>query len=142
MTSGRVRIAIATNALGKSAAGHNIDSKLAAAKRHGFDGVELAFECLESHVSTAGFAENGTREAQLRAAARDIRAKASALSLEIIALNPLGSFDGLADKDDIESRLQEAKLWLQLCQILQAPILQVHFMAVLLISDDLVDQDF
>jgi 4-hydroxyphenylpyruvate dioxygenase len=125
MTSDRVQIAIATNALGKSIAGHNIDSKLTAAKRHGFDGVELAFECLEHHAAAGSLAGNGTREDQLRAAAGDIKSKASALSLEIIALNPFGSYDGLTEKKDIDSRLQEAELWLQLCQILQAPILQV-----------------
>jgi 4-hydroxyphenylpyruvate dioxygenase len=126
MASDRVPIAIATNALGKSIAGHTIESKLTAAKRHGFDGVELAIECLEHHASTAGFARKGTREDQLRAAAADIRSKGSTLSLEIIALNPFGSYDGLMEEEDIESRLREAELWLQLCQILKAPILQVH----------------
>lgn len=121
----RVRVAIATNALGKAIVGHTIDRKFTAAKRHGFDGVELAFECLQQHVATAGLAGNGSREDQLRAAARDIRSKASKMSLEIIALNPFGFYDSLAEEEDINSRLQEAELWLQLCEILQAPILQV-----------------
>ncbi|KIX04599.1 uncharacterized protein Z518_05469 [Rhinocladiella mackenziei CBS 650.93] len=124
MESDRVRIAIATNSLGKSVAGHDIHSKLTAAKVHGFDGVELAFECLEAHASSATLAGNGTREDQLRSAAGDIQRKASTFSLDIISLNPFGAYDGLLESKDIESRLQEAELWLQLCEILHAPILQ------------------
>ncbi|KIW92828.1 uncharacterized protein Z519_06677 [Cladophialophora bantiana CBS 173.52] len=124
MVPDTVRVAIATNALGKSVAGHDIYSKLVAAHAHGFDGVELAFECLETHASTSQFAEKDSREGRLRLAAKDIESKASALSLEIIALNPFGAYDGLRDQGDIESRLREADLWLQLCEILGAPILQ------------------
>ncbi|EXJ69753.1 uncharacterized protein A1O5_06824 [Cladophialophora psammophila CBS 110553] len=125
MVPDTVRVAIATNALGKSVAGHDIYSKLVAAHAHGFDGVELAFECLEVHASTSQFAEKDSREGKLRLAAKDIERKASALSLEIIALNPFGAYDGLRDQGDIESRLREADLWLQLCEILGAPILQM-----------------
>lgn len=125
MASERVPIAIATNAVGKAVAGHTIDRKLAAVKQHGFDGVELAFECLENHATLDKFNGISVRAGRLRAAAADIRSKASALSLEIIALNPFGFYDGLVEPADIEERLQEAELWLQLCQILDAPILQV-----------------
>lgn len=122
----QVRIAIATNGLGKSRAGHCIRKKLKAAKRYGFDGVEVAFECLEAHSQSPTFGSHNTRSECLRAAARDIRKAATDLSLEIIALNPFGAYDGLADEKDVEERLNEAELWLQLCDILQAPILQVR----------------
>lgn len=122
----QVRIAIATNGLGKSRAGHCIRRKLKVAKRHGFDGVEVAFECLEAHSQSPTFASHGTRPECLIAAARDIRKAATELSLEIIALNPFGAYDGLADEKDVEERLNEAEFWLQLCDILQAPILQVR----------------
>lgn len=121
----QVRIAIATNGLGKSRAGHCIRNKLKAAKRHGFEGVEVAFECLEVHSQSPAFASHGTRPACLKAAARDVWEAASDLTLEVIALNPFGAYDGLVDEKDVEERLNEAELWLQLCDILQAPILQV-----------------
>ena len=125
MASVRVRIAIATNALGKAVSGHTIETKLEAVKRHGFDGIELAFEDLESHTALDKYGGLSGREDRLRAAAADIKSRASALSLEIIALNPFGFYDGLIEPADIEERLQEAELWLQLCQIVEAPILQV-----------------
>lgn len=122
----QVRIAIATNGLGKSRAGHCMRKKLEAAKRHGFEGVEVAIECLEVHSQSPAFASHGTRPECLRAAARDVRKAATDLSLEVVALNPFGAYDGLADENDVEERLKEAELWLQLCDILQAPILQVR----------------
>ncbi|RVX75784.1 hypothetical protein B0A52_00140 [Exophiala mesophila] len=125
MASVRVRIAIATNALGKAVSGHTIETKLEAVKRHGFDGIELAFEDLESHTALDKYGGLSGREDRLRAAAADIKSRASALSLEIIALNPFGFYDGLIEPADIEERLQEAELWLQLCQIVEAPILQI-----------------
>ncbi|EEU38503.1 uncharacterized protein NECHADRAFT_88603 [Fusarium vanettenii 77-13-4] len=119
-----ISIAICSNAMGKSRAGHSIAMKLEAAKRHGFDGIELVIECLESHSESEKFASHKSRADRLRAAALDIRKSASALSLDIVTLNPFGAFDGLAKEEDIEVRLQEAELWLQIYQVLQAPILQ------------------
>lgn len=122
----QIRIAVCSNGLGKSRAGHEIRTKLQAARRHGFEGVEIAFECLDSHSQSPAFASHDTGPARLRAAARDVREAATELSLEIIALNPFGAYDGLADEGDVKERLEEAELWLQLCDILQAPILQVR----------------
>lgn len=118
------KIAIATNSLGKSAAGHGIIRKLEVAKAHGFDGVEVAIECLEAHATN--FVKEGARANRLRAAANDVFITASALSLSIVALNPFGAYDGLTDELDIASRLQEAELWLQLCLLMRAPIFQVY----------------
>lgn len=53
---------------------------------------------------------------------RSIIWRTSALELAV-SLNPLGAYDGLADEDDVRERLKEAELWLQFCDILQAPIL-------------------
>lgn len=125
----RCKIAIATNSLGKSAAGHDIIHKLRVAKAHGFEGVEVAIECLEAHA--AGFPEK-TRAARLRAAASDVFLETSSLSLSIIALNPFGAHDGLSDPLDIESRLEEAEVWLQLCVIMRAPFFQVLNITILL----------
>jgi hypothetical protein len=83
----------------------------------------MAIECIESHASS--FKEHSTRTDRMRAAARDIYKKASALSLEIIALNPFGEYDALVNPHDIDARLQEAELWLQLCAEMRAPIFQV-----------------
>lgn len=93
------KVAIATNSLGKSAAGHHIFRKLEAAKRHGFDGVEVAFECIEAHGKL--FADKRTREGRLRTATRDICDKATALGLAIVALNPFGAYDSLVEPSDV-----------------------------------------
>lgn len=118
-----IKIAVASNSLGKSAAGHTICSKLQAAKAHGFDGVELAFECLDAHAST--FTSLKSRKDRLSAAAADIFKAASSLGLYLIALNPFGAYDGLKHPKDVDVRLQEAELWCQLCQILHIGIFQV-----------------
>lgn len=125
MDLSQVRVAIASNALGKSAARHDIHTKLVAAKAHGFEGIELAFECLEAHASSVRPINEHSRPAQLQAAASDIQKMASRLSLKIIALQPFGSYDLLEQEEDIVSRLEEASLWLQLCQTLRSPVLQV-----------------
>jgi 4-hydroxyphenylpyruvate dioxygenase len=120
-----IKVAIATNSLGKSAAGHTIHRKLEVAKSWGFDGVEVAFECVDAHANT--FSSLGTREDRLRAAASDIFSKASSLSLSLIVLNPFGAYDGLVEAQDVEDRLVEADLWCQLCQIMHIPIFQVQY---------------
>lgn len=117
------KIAVATNSLGKSAAGHTIHRKLEAARSHGFDGVEVAFECLDAHADT--LTSLSTREDRLRAAASEVYSKASSLSLSLIALNPFGAYDALTTSEDVDLRLKEAELWCQLCQIMHIPIFQV-----------------
>ncbi|KAL3460067.1 xylose isomerase-like protein [Aspergillus heterothallicus] len=118
-----IKVAVASNSLGKSAAGHTIHRKLQAAKAHGFNGVELAFECLDAHAAT--FTSSKSREDRLRAAARDIYKAASSLGLELIALNPFGAYDGLKNSRDVDVRLQEAELWCSLCQIMHIKIFQI-----------------
>lgn len=117
------KVAVASNSLGKSAAGHTIRRKLQAAKAHGFDGMEVAFECLDAHAVT--YISLSTREERLRAAAKDIDEIATSLGLSLIALNSFGAYDGLKDPNDVNVRLQEADLWCQLCQIMGIGILQV-----------------
>lgn len=120
-----IKVAIATNSLGKSVAGHTIHRKLEAAKSHGFDGVEVAFECLDAHAAT--FTSLTTRKDKLRAAASDVYSKATSLSLSLIALNPFRDYDGLKSVQEVDARLEEAELWCQLCQIMRIPIFQVKF---------------
>ena len=120
-----IRVAIATNSMGKPQGGHTLPAKLEAAKRHGFEGVELAFECLEKHANSEPFVANSSRADRLRAAAKDVHKRATTLSLEIIAMMPFMSYDGLADANDVNERLEEAELWLQLLDILHIPIMQV-----------------
>jgi 4-hydroxyphenylpyruvate dioxygenase len=119
-----IKVAIATNSLGKSAAGHTIHRKLQAAKAHGFDGLEVAFECLEAHAAT--YILHQSRNDRLLAAAGDVFKLATSLGLELIALNPFGAYDGLKDPHDVEIRLQEAELWCQLCQVMHIRIFQVR----------------
>lgn len=126
MDSHGIKVAIGTNAMGKPWSGHDIGTKLEAAKRHGFDGIEVAIECLDSHSKTAAFSKYGpTRAGLLLAAATDIYERANALGLEIVALNPFGAYDALVKEEDVVSRLEEGELWLQVCTRLHSPILQI-----------------
>ncbi|KAJ5949078.1 hypothetical protein N7454_000662 [Penicillium verhagenii] len=118
-----IKVAIATNSLGKSAAGHTIYRKLEAAKAHGFEGVEVAFECLEAHAAT--LISPITRNDKLRAAASDVYTKANSLSLTLISLNPFRDYDGLKSTQEVDARLEEAELWCELCQIMHIPIFQI-----------------
>ncbi|KAJ5225309.1 hypothetical protein N7468_006534 [Penicillium chermesinum] len=118
-----IKVAIASNSMGKSVAGHTIERKLEAAKAHGFDGVEVAFECVEANATQ--FNTMATRDDRLRASAADIYEKAQSLDLKLIALNPFRDFDGLRNPRQANARLQEADLWCQLCQIMHIPIIQV-----------------
>ncbi|KAJ5456535.1 hypothetical protein N7530_011809 [Penicillium desertorum] len=120
MTS--IKVAIASNSLGKSASGHTLHNKLESAKLHGFDGVEVAIECLEGHAISF---PQPSRASRLRAAAAYVDRKAQELSLALIALNPFGAYDGLADSAEIESRLEEAELWCDLCRLMRIPVLQI-----------------
>ncbi|CAK7235152.1 hypothetical protein SBRCBS47491_009194 [Sporothrix bragantina] len=119
-----IQIAIATNSLGKSAAGHSILRKLEAARQHGFEGIEVAMECLEAHASSA-FGSLPTRPERLRAAATDVRKKADTLGLKLVVLQPFGAYDGLKDATMVEERLVEAELWFDLCAILRVSIFQI-----------------
>lgn len=121
----RCKIAISTSSLGKSASGHHITRKLQVAKAHGFEGVEVAFDCLEAHATSFN-TPRATRADRLRAAAKDVFLTASSLQITIIALGPFGSYDCLTDPLVINLRLEEAKLWLQLCSIMEATFLQVY----------------
>ncbi|KAL5363121.1 xylose isomerase-like protein [Aspergillus floccosus] len=116
-----MNVAIASNSLGKSAAGHSILRKLEVARLHGFEGVEVAFECFEFHATSFP----GSRADSLRAAASEVFQKAKSLSLQLVALNPFGAYDGLKDPKEVNERLVEAELWCQLCSIMHIPILQI-----------------
>ncbi|KAJ5130805.1 uncharacterized protein N7515_006844 [Penicillium bovifimosum] len=117
-----VKVAIASNSLGKPAAGHTLIRKLESAKSHGFDGVEVAFECLEAYASSF---PQSTRASRLRAAAAHINRKAQELSVALISLNPFGAYDGLIEPIEIKSRLEEAELWFDLCRLMKIPIFQI-----------------
>lgn len=117
-----IKVAIASNSLGKSASGHTLLRKLELAKIHGFDGVEIAMECLEAHASSF---PQSSRASRLRAAAVNVDQKAQELSLALIALNPFGAYDGLVDPVEINSRLEEAELWFDLCRLMRISIFQV-----------------
>lgn len=119
-----IQVAIASNALGKSVAGHTIFRKLEAASKYGFEGAEIAMECLDAHANSV-FAHLPIRQARLRAAAADVRNKADSLGLHLVALNPFGAYDGLRDAAAVNARLDEAELWFDLCVILRVDIFQI-----------------
>jgi 4-hydroxyphenylpyruvate dioxygenase len=128
----QLRIAIATNSLGRAGAGHSMRVKLLAAHQHGFQGVEISMDCLAHHAGLDQFAVWEARADRLLAAAADLSNTAKSLSLEIMALNPLGALDSLMDTFDLVESLKEAELWLQICNVMKCPMLLVSSLALVL----------
>ncbi|KAM0746566.1 xylose isomerase-like protein [Meredithblackwellia eburnea MCA 4105] len=116
------KLAIATVSLGRVAANHLLTTKLEAASRAGYDGVELTFECLDHHSKLIKSTADLPRPERLKEGAKDVRQRADALKLEIISIQPFMQYDALITW---ETRFEEAELWLELCGILGASFLQI-----------------
>lgn len=146
------KIAIASLNLGRASAGHKLRAKFEAAATAGFEGIEvsphlahirgfhpsltrltaktqLAYDCLLHHAKSlstqASIRDWEHSEADaLRLAAKDARKIADELKLDIMALEPLMGYDGIIDW---QPKFAQGVLWIELCKILGAKILQVYF---------------
>lgn len=121
------KIAIASLNLGRASAGHKLRAKFEAAATAGFEGIELAYDCLLHHAKSlstqASIRDWEHSEADaLRLAAKDARKIADELKLDIMALEPLMGYDGIIDW---QPKFAQGVLWIELCKILGAKILQL-----------------
>ncbi|KAK3951597.1 putative dehydroshikimate dehydratase [Pseudoneurospora amorphoporcata] len=136
------KLAISSMSLGRCFAGHSLDSKLDAAQRYGYLGIELFHEDLADvaeHLSNETSSPEGpSAEAQI-AAARHILQKCQVRGLEIVCLQPFMHYDGLVDRTEHERRLEKLALWIELAHELQTDIIQIpaNFLPADQVSDNL-----
>ncbi|GAA5851991.1 hypothetical protein JCM8547_000120 [Rhodosporidiobolus lusitaniae] len=116
--------AIPTMSLGHGAApgNHSMRSKLEAAARNHFVGIELFHPCLQAFAEEF---EGETERDRLRAAAKGTKQIADEVGLKIICLQPLLHYDGLVDEQEHRDRLDEAVFRFELCGILGCDMIQV-----------------
>ncbi|KAF9075984.1 xylose isomerase-like protein [Rhodocollybia butyracea] len=130
-----IKSAISSLSLGRAEVGHSLPTKLRSARAAGFHGVEISFFCLSEFSKLFGIT--------LKEAARQTRVLLDELDLEAVSLSPLMNFEGQIDRAAHAERLNEGKLWLELCHLLRAPFLQIPGTMLPLdkLSDDLIITD-
>ena len=126
---------LASQSLGK-AAYHDIKTKLEACSRHGFRGIEIFFEDLETASgslpathkplpSGSTFPSSTTHDERLLAAATYIHTICRTLRLHVICLQPFMHYEGLRDRNAHSRRIQEMKLWFRLADRLNTDLIQI-----------------
>ncbi|KAF7590050.1 hypothetical protein BBP40_003303 [Aspergillus hancockii] len=114
----RNRLGIASMSLGRPGI-HDLPSKLRQAALHGYEGIELFFDDLDS-VAKSLF------EGDHIAAAHHVRQLCDTLHLSIICLQPFWHYEGLLDRTE-HTRLLTEKLpkWFELARILDTDLIQI-----------------
>lgn len=127
--------AISSMSLGR-AWNHALEPKLAACATHGFKAIEIFYEDLEyvarslpaSHpAATAGtsFAGSSQWEEEQLAAASYIRELFVYHRMEVLCLQPFMHYDGLTDRSEHETRIQELHFWFRLADRLHTDLIQI-----------------
>lgn len=109
--------AIASMSLGRAPAGHDFRYKMECAAKHGFKGMEIFFEDLES-------LSDGTTQSELDAA-QNIRDICDTNGLTIIALQPFIFYEGLVDPAEHQKMIQKLHHWFKIVKILGTDIIQI-----------------
>lgn len=108
-------LAIPTASLGRCSAGHLLETKLDAAKAYGYEGIEL---CYDDLLAVAGQRDTGT-------AAQEIKAMCKKRCLHIVCLQPFVEDEGALNRIEIESKLRELEVWIQLARILGTDMIMI-----------------
>ncbi|KAM0756155.1 sugar phosphate isomerase [Meredithblackwellia eburnea MCA 4105] len=114
--------AIPTMSLGHGAAGHSMKTKLEAAAKAGFKGIEIFYACLDSFSLTV---EGATPRDKLREAARQTRKMCDDLGLTVLVLQPLINYDGIVDPKEHSERVEDTVFRFELCKILGTDMIQI-----------------
>ncbi|KAK1753433.1 putative dehydroshikimate dehydratase [Echria macrotheca] len=120
------KLAITSMSLGRCYAGHTFESKLDAANKYGYQGIELFHEDLID-VAEQLCDENEdpySATAQL-AASRHILDMCRDRGIEIVCLQPFGHYEGLLDRAEHEQRLEKLALWIQMAHELETDMIQI-----------------
>lgn len=114
--------AIATVSLGQAIAGHQLPAKIKSAAAHSIQGIEIFYECLEQRALelTGSLSEHGLLEA-----ATETANLCNQYGVEIVCLQPLLFFEGLADKAARAAAFERLKLWFKLCHTLGTDLIQI-----------------
>ncbi|KAK0750369.1 xylose isomerase-like protein [Schizothecium vesticola] len=122
------KLAITSMSLGRCYAGHSFESKLDAAHKFGYQGIELFHEDLADvadQLSSEAFSPSGPSEAAQLLAARHILQMCKARSIEIVCLQPFAHYEGLLDRAHHERRLEQLVFWIQLAHTLETDLIQI-----------------
>jgi 4-hydroxyphenylpyruvate dioxygenase len=139
------KLAITSMSLGRCYAGHSFTTKLDAAHKHGYKGIELFFEDLDDVAETMfgiGNSQSGSTSPLLAthiAAAHHIRRLCEARDIEIICLQPFSFYDGLRNRREHDERLEQLKTWFTLARALRTDIIQIpaNFLPAAQVTEDL-----
>lgn len=117
------RLGICTLSLGQSSAGHDLRTKLKAARNHGIQGVEIFDDDLwhlaDSLPGGKALGENR------RAAAAIVRQLCEENGITIICLQPFRHFEGILDHDQRANRFAELEHYMDLAQIMGTDLLLI-----------------
>ena len=110
------KLGICTLSLGQSSAGHDLPTKLRAARAHGLQGVEIFDDDLWdlSNLLPGGKTVPENR----RAAAAVIRQLCEDIGLTIICLQPFRHYEGILDPSQRAQRFSELEHFMELAQIM------------------------
>lgn len=117
-----LRLAVASVSLGRAAVGHSLIRKIEQAALHSFRGIEVFYECLEYHARSL---PSGLNNANLEAAAKQVREACRRYSIAIVCLQPFPSAEGLLDQEERRQMLQRMKLWIRLAKVLGTDLIQI-----------------
>ena len=117
--------------LGRCYAGHDLQTKLSTAAKHGLEGIELFYEDLVDHAGSDS-------PSDLLSGAASIQRLCSSLNLEIICLQPFMHYEGLLDRKLHSRRIEEIKLWMDIAHVLCTDMIQVPSS---FLSDDQISSD-
>jgi len=122
------KLAITSMSLGRCYAGHSFISKLDAAHKYGYQGIELFHEDLADvaySLSSEPPSSSGPSPSSQLAAARHIVRLCRARGIEIVCLQPFSHYDGLLDRAEHQRRLDQLQFWIQLAHELDTDMIQV-----------------
>lgn len=136
------KLAITSMSLGRCYAGHSFTTKLDAAYRYGYQGIELFHEDLADvadRLSGEAPSPSGPSRTAQVAAARHILRLCQARNIEILCLQPFSHYEGLLDRQEHERRLDELEFWFTLARELKTDIIQIpaSFLPAHLVTEDM-----
>jgi 4-hydroxyphenylpyruvate dioxygenase len=115
------KLGISSHSLGRAWV-HTLDVKLSTAAAHGYLGLELFYEDLESLARSL---PGGLSSSNLLAAAHHVRALCDSRGLEIWSLQPFMHYEGLTDRQAHGRKIETMRLWIELCGVLGTDIIGV-----------------
>ncbi|KAK4097087.1 xylose isomerase-like protein [Parathielavia hyrcaniae] len=136
------KLGITSMSLGRCYAGHSFTTKMNAAQKYGYQGIELFHEDLADvaySLSTEAPSPAGPSQQAQMAAARHIRQLCQARHIDIICLQPFSHYDGLLDRAEHKRRLDQLRFWFELSRELATDIIQIpaSFLPAHLVSQNM-----